>query len=145
MYPFTPKSTAYMKPGQFWGFQLSDSSWASGVVLSLRSMHGKEKRHSRLFLAGLVDWRGANAPTASDISGRAILVRGYAHIRLIHENGGSILGTVDSVSADQAELPRDDSLPTWGFRVIRIHAEKYLVKKEPNKPPQTTRAFGPRV
>jgi hypothetical protein len=133
MYPLIPKSTAYMKPGQFWGFQLSDDSWACGMVLGLRA--GLKGRNRRLFLARLLDWRGVEPPDPRSIGARPVLVKGYAHIDTIIQNGGSIAGEIP-LGANSGDLPRDDSLPTWGSRVIRIHAEKHLAKKGPNQSPQ---------
>src|SRR5262249_10570900 len=35
-YPFVPRSTAYLRPGQFWAIPLSDGRFACGRVLALK-------------------------------------------------------------------------------------------------------------
>ena len=95
-YPFKPKSTVHMENGQFWPIRLSDGEWACGMVLSIN----KESR--REFVAGLVDWRGAEEPSASDIEGRKIIEQGVGHIKMISEGYGRIIGRV---SPDHAPSP----------------------------------------
>lgn len=147
-YPFVPKSTKSLIPGQFWAVPLSDGTFACGRVIALKS----GRYSARAFLAGLLDWHGSKPPTEEDIVGRKTLRQGHAHIKTIVETGGFILGyralELDGIEpglflsqsgahvncrlqrgfetlrpatpAEQATLP---TLTTWGLQVIRVEAE----------------------
>src|SRR5262249_32527133 len=70
-YPFVPKSTATLEPGQFWSIPLDNGRFACGRVIQLRIENGM--RDSRLFLAGLMDWWGRKPPTAERIAGCGVI------------------------------------------------------------------------
>ena len=154
-YPFEPKSNAYLIPGQFWGVPLSDGRFACGRVLDVpREPDDFIPVSSRIFLAGLQRWVGDAPPTSEDIAGADLLAQGFAHIKAIRENGGSVLGIrpleLDSVvprrwrshvaggtvwvyeganrlgpaTASDASLP---VITTWGFKVITVIAEHVLI------------------
>src|SRR4051794_34952201 len=89
-YPFVPRSTAHLRPGQFWSIPLDGGRFACGRVLQLKIESGKIDR--RLFLAGLMDWVGDSAPTAESIAGRGVVAQGGVHIKTIGEDAGAILG-----------------------------------------------------
>ena len=147
-YPFLPKSTVDLEPGQFWDIPLSDGSFGCGRIIEL------EPRSMTVFLAGLLDWKGTRPPTASAISGSACVAQGAIHLKTIRELGGQIRGLRpiedDEISAwlfresmhrrgshvqrgftrirDQNE--DDGNLPvfaTWGLRVIGELAEQRFV------------------
>lgn len=154
-YPFVPKSTAYLQPGQFWSIPLSNGSFACGRVIQLKSNGGK-KRDPRLFLAGLMDWVGPVPPSRDALIGARVLEQGEVHIRTILAAGGQILGIRDlaaekiepwfflsqwvSVGArvqrgleviGLADAEQSATLAvqsTWGFRVMTIRAEGYFVE-----------------
>jgi len=92
-YPFEPKSNAYLRPGQFWGIPLSNGRWACGRVLGIKTeSDGYFPGNSRTFLAALMDWEGAQEPTAEVIAGRGLLAQGWAHVLTIQKNGARVLG-----------------------------------------------------
>ncbi|MBL8869768.1 MAG: hypothetical protein JNK90_08230 [Planctomycetaceae bacterium] len=153
-YPFVPKSTAYLEPGQFWSIPLDNGWFACGRVLQLKIVDGQRDR--RQFLAGLIDWRGTSVPTDEAIAGAQLLDHGQVHIKTITENGCEIQG-FRSLEQDSIEIPLtlDEStgprcrlrrgfnvlgvatkdqqerlsvFSTWGYRVIKIRAEKYFGK-----------------
>lgn len=127
MYPFRPKSTAPLKAGQYWTFPLKNGGFACGVVVARRSKDGK--MDSRLFLAGLLDWRGDHAPSPTELEGRTIREQGYAHIKAITETGGEIRGEVKpSWGLPEVVIP-SDAIGTWGYNVVRVLAEKYYGQK----------------
>jgi hypothetical protein len=154
-YPFEPKSTARLEPGQFWGVPLSDGRFACGRVLAVpRQPDPLIPVSSRIFLAGLHGWVGDAPPTSADIAGVGLLAQGFAHIRAIREHGGSLLGMrpleADGLVPDRwlshagggtvwvyegatrlrPATAADASLPivsTWGYSVISVIAEQYLV------------------
>jgi hypothetical protein len=127
MYPFRPNSTAQMKAGQFWAFRLRDGTFACGVVIALYRKSGAVDR--RMFLAGLLDWTSSMPPTSTAIAGHRIKDRGYAHIKAITENGGDILGEVTPSWGYPSEVEPIDSIPTWGFGVVRAYAESFFCAK----------------
>lgn len=122
MYPFRPKSTAQMKAGQFWPFRLHHGRFACGVVIALYRKSGAVDR--RMFLAGLLDWTSSTPPTSAAIEGLGLKARGYAHIKIITENGGDILGEITPSWGYPSEVEPVDYIPTWGFGVIRAYAER---------------------
>jgi hypothetical protein len=99
-YPFVPKSTAGLEPGQFWSIPLDHGRFACGRVIQLRIEDGK--RDSRAFLAGLMDWWGRKPPTAERIGGRGVVEQGGADIKTIVATGGQVLGFRE-LSLDQIE------------------------------------------
>lgn len=123
-YPFTPKSTARMKAGQFWGVPVGEQRFAGGAVLSIAKKENGQ-RDSRRFLADLLDWIGRDQPTAAEIVGRRIVAYGYAHLKAITENGGTLVGEVEPWWPWPPELENLDNTPTWGYSVISILARKY--------------------
>ncbi len=102
VYPFVPKSTSLLRPGQFWAIPLDDGRFGCGRVLSLKIDElGQVDR--TMFLAGVMDWIGELAPTANNLAGVKVHDLGAAHIKTILKTGGSILGL--------RELALDDNEP----------------------------------
>jgi hypothetical protein len=107
-----------MKPGQFWAVPLSDGRFGCGYVVSL------DPSRRVGFRAGLTDWVGTAKPTAPDLRGHRVIEQGDAHLKTITEQGGEILGYCE-FPLPVVPDPRDH---TWGYNVVRILAEKHLVK-----------------
>jgi hypothetical protein len=155
-YPFVPRSTATLLPGQFWAIPLSDGSFGCGRVIELKA--GEEVGAKRLFLAGVMDWHAEKAPTFDSIAGAQCLAQGHAHLKVITESGGAILGhrplELDRIKPWEfrgamfhvnssvyrglkplrPQEPSDRSLPvldTWGFRVPTIIAERRFISQAP--------------
>jgi hypothetical protein len=136
-----------MQVGQFWSIPLDECWFACGRVLQLNEVNGK--RHTRLFLAGLMDWIGNAPPTFESISGAGIVSHGAAHVKTISANEGQILGCRE-LSLDGIEIPETVEatelrrgfhvvglatreqrasltlFTTWGFEVIVLLAERLL-------------------
>jgi hypothetical protein len=147
-YPFVPKSTALLLPGQFWAIPLDCGRYGCGRVLSLK-VDDRGRVARRLFLAGLMEWTGVRPPDAKDLEGKRIIWPGFAHIKTILETGGMILGLRDlaldgnepglffdpcvggvlqggiflreATRVDERCLPR---LGGHGYMVLKIGAEK---------------------
>ena len=96
----------------------------AGVVLALR--REGENIDRRVFLAGLLDWRGDSIPKSNDLESLSIIKHGFAHIKAITENGGEILGEIKPCWNFPDEIERTDSIRSWGYGVIRVYAEKYF-------------------
>jgi hypothetical protein len=121
---FTPKSTALLERGHYWAIPLPSGGFGAGCVVGHRLTSVARKRHSRMFVAGVVAWRAPYPPTAEALAGRSVYRHGFAHIRAILEAGGAILGAAD---IDFGGLPSEvvepcDSMITWGYGVPLIHA-----------------------
>jgi hypothetical protein len=151
IYPFVPRTTVTLLPGQFWAIPLSDGTFACGRVIQSAPTGTRT-----MFLAGLLNWHGDVAPTSETIAGASCLAQGQAHLKTILETGGNILGQrpleLDGiepwefrgahchVNSDvcrgllptRPQLPTDDVLPilsTWGYHVPVAIAEKKWVGK----------------
>src|SRR5947209_7473357 len=162
-YPFVPKSTAYLEPGHFWSIPLAGGGYACGRVIQLSSDGGK--RDPRMFLAGLMDWSGADAPTTEALAGCGVIEQGRVHVKTIGENAGEVLGFRD-LSLDGIEpalfrdaecatcvqrgfelvrpfdRARDADLPvfsTWGFGVIKRLADHRFAERRTGKWPLKSR------
>jgi len=156
-YPFVPKSTTSLIPGQFWGILLSNGRYVCGRVLAV-CPQADGRPHSRHFIAGLLDWHSEEAPTSVNIAGHPVLEQGTAHIKTIVRTGGHIIGH-RPLEYDAIELaptlfcigprnrfavvqgsiilrfatPDDDTriayLPGWGPEYIRARAEYLFTGK----------------
>ena len=153
-YPFIPKSTALLIPGQFWALPLSNGLFACGRVIQLAPAGMMGARVS--FLGALLDWVASSPPTSTAIAGASCVAQGHFHIKAITETGGELLGhrllDLDGIrpwlfrgaygwqnsSVQEGFVPirpqtlADDKLPvfsTWGYNVIREIAEARFVKK----------------
>lgn len=125
-YPFTPKSTSYLEPGQFWAIPLSNGNYACGVVLSKLS-NGK-KIENRVFLAALIDWNGANEPVPKKIENAKFIKIGAAHIKAIQSMGGGIIGKAEISDLPENPTEYTDDIVTMGYGVLEKVAEKHFVE-----------------
>ena len=124
-YPFIPRSTTHLVPGQFWALPLSNNRFAAGCVLAKLMLDGKI--HTRLFLAGLLDWSATVPPRIELLTDVGVLERGAAHIKAIVQSG-SILGVAQIGQLPHSPLVKTDDIHTWGYSVISVLAEKYFGK-----------------
>jgi hypothetical protein len=125
-YPFVPRSTASLVPGQFWAIPLPDGSFGCGRVIETKPPGSTGARV--LFLAAVLDWHADAPPTAHAIAGAKCLDQGQAHLKAITETGGSILGH------RPLEL---DNIEPWEFRGAQFHVNSYVYRgMEPLRPQQ---------
>ena len=101
-YPFTPKSTSTLTPGQFWAVPMTDGRFACGRVLQLNTEEIPSK--TRGFFGGLHDWVGDARPNADTISDSNLIAFGIMHIKTISSTGGEILGHRD-FALDEITMP----------------------------------------
>ncbi len=161
-YPFEPKSITYLRAGQFWAVPLSDGRFGCGRVLHVPgpSEPGPSLYlNTRIFLAGLMDWSGADPPTAPAITGYKLLEQGRVHVAAITHAGSKILGqrdleldglsgllqvshraggTVWLYEGGRRLRPAADHerqalpvMPVWGRQVIALLAERHLTHPGP--------------
>lgn len=124
-FPLDPRSTATLRQGQYWSFELSNGRYAVGVVVARATTKGK--LNGRIFLAGLLDWSGDSPPSSTDLSSAILINSGFAHIAAIRNNGVRILGELGRSWDVPAEFEYEglttDGPPLWGASFIRALAE----------------------
>ena len=149
-YPFVPKSSQLLRPGDFWAIPLRDGSFACGCVVELMPKGIPGARVG--FLGGLLDWHANILPTPESVRDAGFVSQGTMHIRAIISTGGTILGhretPVDVWTFIHGEKiqkgftfvrpwSRDDNkrLPTysvWGYDVIQIKANRHFLDGLPS-------------
>src|SRR5882724_11401233 len=100
-YPFVPKSTAHLRPGQFWAVPLDGNRFACGQVLQVNASEIPSK--ARMFFGGLRNWIGRSPPTPKAIRGTDFEAFGVMHIKAVVLSGGEILG--------ESALEAEDAIP----------------------------------
>ncbi len=127
-YPFEPKSTTYLEPGQFWSIPLSNGHYACGIVeAKLADMHDGRIR-AKTFLGALIDWHGEEPPNTESIRDRPILKSGEAHIKSILTTGGTILGKSSFECLGESPIVKSDDILTMGYGVLKNVAELTFVQ-----------------
>ena len=135
-YPLVPKTTAHLRPGQFWSIPMADGRFGCGRVLRVDT-GGRSGGRTR-FIGAILDWVGDSPPSSEAIDGSPVLAVGNAHVRLVSFGGGAILGerplaadgieppaTVDTYWGDGYAVDRVERLitgdprPTSDFRQVR--------------------------
>ena len=121
-YPLIPKTTAHLRPGQFWSIPLADGRFGCGRVLRV------DDRRT-WFVGAVLDWVGDTPPTADTIAGAPVLSIGNAHVRLISHGGGAILDE-RSLEDDAIEVPATVE-PYWGDDYAVVRAEQRFIAGDP--------------
>lgn len=101
-YPFVPRSTAYLIPGQFWGLPLSDGRYGCARVLRIGTGNSHESRVD--FIFGLLDWVDTQPPNELSIAGAKVVEVGCTAVRTLDKEGPGILG-YRSLRLDDIEIP----------------------------------------
>lgn len=101
-YPFRPKSTAHLRPGQFWAVPFGSGLFACGRVLQVNG--AQIPTQGKSFFGGLHRWVGSVVPSVESIAGAEFLAFGVMHVRAITETGGEVLGE-RALEDDGFELP----------------------------------------
>jgi hypothetical protein len=126
-YPFIPKTTAHLRPGQFWSIPMADGRFGCGRVL--RADTGRPSGGRTWFLAAILDWVGDSPPSTEAIAGSPVLNVGIAHVRLVAFNGGAILGE-RPLAADGIEPPATVDTH-WGDGYAVARAERRFIAGDP--------------
>ena len=126
-YPFVPKSSAKLQPGQFWGIPLSDGRFACGRVMA--AIPKGESGSNTSFIAGLLDWVDTEPPSEESIAGAKLLETGQAHVRAITSTSSQILGERD-LKLDKLEAPSHIT-SYYGDAAMQARAEFVLVLGSP--------------
>jgi hypothetical protein len=70
-YPFVPKSTRFLSPGDYWAVPLDDGQLACGGVL--QTTGDRLPTPNRTFFGGLHDWVAERPPVAEDIGSPGLI------------------------------------------------------------------------
>ena len=130
-YPFVPKTTTHLAPGQIWSIPMSDGRFGCGRVLRIDRDRAYGARV--LFTGAVLDWVGDRPPTPEAIAGLGALAIGVAHVRSIGVNGGEIVGE-RALELDPIEVP-DRPSTHWGTNFPVWRAERRFIHGDP--PPKT--------
>ncbi|WP_443969602.1 Imm26 family immunity protein [Sphingobium sp. CR28] len=104
-YPYIPRSTAKLQPGDFWSIPLSDGSYSCGLVLQLAP---KDEAGSRVtFCGALLNWHGEVRPSTPSLGAPSIVAQGIMHIMAITKTGGEIEGNLEAERRPRALLWHD--------------------------------------
>jgi len=123
-YPFRPKSRKSLQLGDFWAVPMENGQFACGRVLAL-PVYERGIGMRTMFVAGLMDWVGGQPPSPGDLEGSSVLEAGNAHIKMITETGGEVLGRwpLGPEDVSKAKQVIDGS---WGFNFITRLAQHRL-------------------
>ena len=91
-FPYIPKTTRELKPGDFWEIPLDGGGYACGRVVQLSIDPASGRRDRVGFLAGLMDWFGLELPNERTIAKKRIIAQGNVHVKTVRETGGMIRG-----------------------------------------------------
>ena len=122
-YPFRPKSSTNLRPGDFWALPLKNGKYGCGRVIALKEQ-GQTGSRSML-LAGLMNWVGHSLPTTAAIAGCRTHAQGQVHLRCIWETGGEILGNRPLIEDNiepalfLSESPGQNCMLMQGYGVVR--------------------------
>jgi hypothetical protein len=126
-YPLIPKTTAHLRPGQFWSIPMADGRFGCGRVLRVDT--GRPSGGRTRFIAAILDWVGDSPPSSDAIAGSPVLKVGNAHVRLVSFGGGEILGE-RPLASDGIEPPATvDTYWGDGYGVAR--AEQRFIAGDP--------------
>ena len=126
-YPLTPKTTAHLRPGQFWSIPMSDGRFGCGRVL--RADTGSATGGRTRFIGAILDWVETLLLTRRRSRGARCSPSGMRTSGSISFGGGAILGE-RPLSADDIEIPPTiDSYWGDGYGVAR--AERRFIAGDP--------------
>ena len=126
-YPLIPKTTAHLRPGQFWSIPMADGRFGCGRVLRVDT--GRPSGGRTRFIGAILDWVGDSPPSSEAIAGSPVLDVGNAHVRLVSFGGGAILGE-RPLAADGIEPPA--TVDTyWGDGYAVARAERRFIAGDP--------------
>jgi hypothetical protein len=126
-YPFDPRSTAYIRPGDFWAIPTRRGGWyCCGQILGFPALADR-----RSVIVGLLDWCEPDLPTADSIAGAGVLDCGNAHVETVRKTGGVLLG---HGTPPVVEGLGDICCGGWGYDVIEDLAHAHFGRHFPEAP-----------
>jgi len=88
-YPLCPRSARDLRIGDYWTVPLSDGTFG---CLQVTDLQQSGPGSLKTLVAGVVDWRDATPPSASDLAGRRVLEQGLTRIEAFTEVGSTVIG-----------------------------------------------------
>jgi hypothetical protein len=120
-YPFTPRSTARLLPGQLFSFPLSDGGY--GCCQVVPGMWPYQPPTRTRFRAGLLGWRGAALAVPTEVTGCRIIAYGWAHVGLFAAFGTEVIGKAP-LAEERPGGVVDDRM--WGIDGLYLLAPNLL-------------------
>ncbi len=163
-YPFSPKSNAKLEIGQFWAIKLSNGQYGCGIILDIPSKGDRTTKSCFVGLLDWAGIEKPTQFDLENKQIK-LLEQGDAHIKTITMKNELIIGKIDLKKTNivlqfevnsayygpsswlingytfiRKSIREDHEIfktnTTWGYDVINILAEKYLVDKNISSPPQ---------
>lgn len=101
-FPFSPKSAASLKLGDFWPIKLDDGRYACGRVIGWWPKD--YKGHKKGFLGGLLNWCSDSEPTFESIAKATVIIQGGTDTNSLAAIGSQIVGNrpleLDNINAE---------------------------------------------
>jgi len=119
-----------MPPGTFWDILRHDGSYAAGIVLQNAPVD--HPGHTRMFLAGLLDWTGDAPPSVEQLVGVKLVRQGFAHIFTIVKNGGMVRGCIDLDDAGLEPMLTRNSEDGPNVRLVQGYIDMGPAKARPD-------------
>ena len=123
IFPFSPKSTVRLWPGDFWAIPLSGGRFGCAVVTDVIRT-GRASRTA--FVVGLVDWAGALPPTVGDVASAKVFTQGLTGIGAFAVTGAQVLGNVPLPV--NLEIAKNLRGPWVAGDVVHVYGWKTLPK-----------------
>jgi hypothetical protein len=116
-FPFSPRSTAPLEPGDLIAVPGEASVWACLQVVDVK----REGPGSRTtFVVGVLPWRGQSPPTREAVAGLAATQQGLVPIELFTKGGLQVVDQSEVISTDLPSNFRDMQVGTvhkvWGWQ-----------------------------
>jgi hypothetical protein len=116
-FPFAPRSTQSLEPGDLIAVPCEPSGWACLQVIDVRRS-GPGARTT--FVAGVLPWRGDGPPTRQAVSRLGASEMGLVPIEVFTDGGLQVVDQGDVVATDLPSNFRDLGVGTqhnvWGWR-----------------------------
>ena len=106
-YPFVPKSTSTVRPGQFWSIPRETGDFAAGIVLAVPTPETAPDHptSSRVIVTGLLDLLLDRPATAEDLDSAHLTDWGFAHVKSVSLTSGEI-GFAGAIDLALNEVPK---------------------------------------
>lgn len=130
-FPFRPRTSLGLEIGDYWPVPLDEGRYGCLIVVELKR-EGVGSRTS--LIAGVLDWSGAQPPTAEDLDGCRVLAVGYTAIEVFTEGGSEIVGNIPLPETVAYDSPYRDLHVgaihrTWGWRSLPRRVAEELANR----------------
>ncbi|HXH78683.1 hypothetical protein [Nocardioides sp.] len=124
-FPLAPRSATALEVGDLIAVPCEPEGWACLQVVDVKRQ-GPGARTT--FVAGVLPWCGADAPTRDDVSGLAATQEGLVPVEIFTEGGLQVVDQADVVETGAPSNFRDFGVGTvhkvWGWRTAIRKAQE---------------------